>query len=154
MKHLIDPGRKVGPIRLGMTLEEVLTVCGPPIRERGPKPDDLVILDFGPLSVGLAHGVSNMLIVQDGDAGETWDGVHVGTTWRELVKTRGEPRYDIEEMGSWVDASEPGIWYDVASPLRRGEETIDPPYRGEHSYVRDPDLAFVRRIYVMSPTKD
>ena len=151
MTPSIEPGRSVGPVRLGMTRLEVLEVCGSPIRERGPNPDVLVILDFGPLSVGLVSGVANMLIVQEGQAGQTSDGIHVGTTWLDLVRSRGEPTYDADEMGSWVDAAEPGIWYDIVGPLWEGEETLDPPYHQEHLFVREPDRAFVRRMYVMSP---
>jgi hypothetical protein len=151
MSHLIEPGRAVGPIRLGMTRDEVVAMCGAPIREFGVRPDVVTTLDYGPLQVGLDPGLVHVLIVEDADAGATSDDIHVGTRWRELVKTRGEPTYDPDETGSWADASEPGIWYDIVGPLRPGEETLDPPYHQEVCNVRDPAAAFVRRIYVMRP---
>jgi hypothetical protein len=151
MANMIEPGRGVGGVRLGMTRDEVVAVCGSPIREYAEKPELVVVLDFGSLQVGLDPRLVHMITVREAEAGATSDGIRVGTPWLELVKTRGEPAYDVDETGSWVDAREPGIWYDIVGPLRPDEETLDPPHHQEHHYVRDPEAAFVRRIYVMRP---
>jgi hypothetical protein len=133
-----------------MTRDEVVEICGTPVRVRGSQPEVLTILDFGSVSVGLNGWLATMLIARDATAGETVDGIGVGATWARLLSIRGEPTYDAEETGSWVDASECGIWYDIARPLRAGEETSDPPFRSERLFVSDPESAFVRRIYVMA----
>jgi len=146
----IEPGLAIGRLRLGMSREEVLAICGTPVRVRGRQPEALTILDFGLMRVGLNGWVATMLIAEDATAGETSDGIRVGASWARLVAIRGEPTYDAEETGSWVDALEPGIWYDIARPVQPGEETIDPPFRGERLFVEDPEHAFVRRIYVMA----
>jgi hypothetical protein len=146
----IEPGLAIGRLRLGMSREEVLAICGTPVRVRGRQPEALTILDFGLMRVGLNGWVATMLIAEDATAGETSDGIAVGSSWARLVAVRGEPTYEIEETGSWVDALEPGIWYDIARPLQPGEETLDPPFGGEHQVIEDPEHAFVRRIYVMA----
>jgi hypothetical protein len=89
------------------------------------------------------------LIAEDATAGVTADGIAVGVSWERLVAVRGEPSYEPEELGLWVDARDAGICYDIARTLRPGEQTIDPPFAGEHLLIQDPHNAFVRRIYVV-----
>ena len=147
MTALIEPGQGVGIIRLGMDREAIVATCGHPTQERG---DDRVrLLDFVGLTVGLLDDATNMIVVESVDAGVTSDGIRVGASWSVLIGKRGVPVYD-EEAGAWEDVGQPGIWYDLARPLREDEKPRDQPFEGEYWEITDPGRAYVRGIYVMS----
>jgi L-threonylcarbamoyladenylate synthase len=145
---VIEPGRSIGRLRLGMTRDEVLAICGDPILVSGPRPEESEGLDFAAVAVALSNGRVSGLIAQEPVGGQTADGIAVGVQWTHLSAVRGEPTYEPEELGLWVDARDPGIGYDIARPLQQGDETIDPPFKGVRGVVTDPEQAFVRRIFV------
>jgi hypothetical protein len=148
---LIQPGMSIGRLRLGMTRVEVEAILGSSSRVMGPRPEQVLMLEYPSVRVLLNFGVVANLIALNDLAGATTDGIAVGTSWRRLLAVRGEPVYEIDEAGAWIDALDPGMMYDIARPLKMGEQTLDPPYAGEYQVIVDPEHAFIRRIFIRHP---
>lgn len=66
-----------------------------------------------------------MLIAESPAAGETTQGIRVGSTWTQLVEL-GDVEFD-EEDHLWRSAQQPGVWYQVVRAAHSYEAPLDPP---------------------------
>jgi hypothetical protein len=136
----------VGRATLGMTFEDVRAALGEPesTREGG----SMLFIHYPDLVITTHEGRVNMLVVESSRVGSTEAGVSVGVSWNELERRVCQLEYDGDQ-DLWTSTETPGIWYEIASPPRDGEEPIDPPLVAEAYEVLNPEQAVVRRIYVM-----
>jgi hypothetical protein len=145
--YRIVPGLSIGPVFLGDNEATVLTHFGPPKSERG---FDMLILEYGNLSVWLRDDAVFTLIAKESWPGSTPHGVTPGMPWLDLVEAVDNVGYDID-MALWFSPDEPGAWYDVVST---GDKNQRPnprytPYRPERFEVANPETSFVRWVWVM-----
>jgi len=147
MDWSIQPGKGVGPARLGTTRNDMRASLGDPLEETGSS-TGFTQLKYPRVTVCFHDERCEMIIVEHACSATAPNGVSVGMKWEDLIKTCPSIVFDCE-TDLWMDPDTPGLWYEIAAPPKTGDEPLNPPWISERFEVQDPERAFVRSIYVM-----